>query len=231
MTAHSANLLNQFDRFAKSYRELHNSNIALSGESSEYFAAYKANVIAAVLAGRAYCKILDYGCGIGLVGAQLKRNLPLSRIDGFDVSVDSLYQVDPALRKQGVFTNKTAELGSDYDVVVLANVLHHVEPKDRQQTVSKVSRLLASDGKLMVFEHNPANPLTRRAVAQCPFDKNVQLLWPGESTAYISGSGLHTVSLEYIVFFPRFLRWLRPVEPALGWFPAGAQYVVTGSRR
>lgn len=230
MTVHSANPLNQFDRFAKNYRELHNANIALSGESGEYFAAYKANFIAAELAGRVHPKILDYGCGIGLVGTQLKERLPLSRIDGFDVSRDSLNQIDPALRMQGIFTSKRSELDKDYDAVVLANVLHHVDPKERQRTVSETFRLVTPGGKLMLFEHNPANPLTRRAVGQCPFDENVQLVWPRESMAYISGSGQRLVSLKYIVFFPHFLRWLRPVEPALGWFPAGAQYVAIGSR-
>jgi hypothetical protein len=35
---------------------------------------------------------------------------------------------------------------------------------------------------------------------------------------------------DYIVFMPRFLAFLRPLEPWLTWLPMGAQYVVLAEK-
>lgn len=222
--------MSEFDQFSEGYRELLDRNVAISGETSEYFACYKARFIAEEVVPRPDCRILDYGCGIGLVCGQLKRRLPRARIDGYDVSRTSLDHLDATVRKEGTFTSDEGELGRDYDVVILANVLHHVALEGRLDTVSRAAELLGVPGKLVIFEHNPANPLTRRAVASCPFDKDARLLPPRETLRYLLQKEFRKIHLEYIVFFPRRLRWLRPLEPFLHWCPLGAQYVVTGNK-
>jgi 2-polyprenyl-3-methyl-5-hydroxy-6-metoxy-1,4-benzoquinol methylase len=222
--------LSEFDQFSEGYRELLDRNVSITGEKSEYFASYKGRFIADKVAPKPDCRILDYGCGIGLVCGQMKQHLPRARIDGYDVSRASLDHIDSTLRKQGTFTSETGDLGRDYDVVILANVLHHVRIEARQETVSRAAEFLGMNGKLVIFEHNPANPLTRRAVASCPFDEDAILLPPRETLRYFSRNEFRKIRLEYIVFFPRFLGWLRPLEPFLHWCPMGAQYVVTGSQ-
>jgi 2-polyprenyl-3-methyl-5-hydroxy-6-metoxy-1,4-benzoquinol methylase len=224
------NRAHEFDSFAANYQELHNASIRLSGESSEYFAAYKAKFIARNIAIRPTRKILDYGCGVGLVCSQLKRHLPGARVDGFDVSKVSLDQINPALREQGVFTSNVSDLEHDYDTVVMANVLHHIEPAARQAAVSEAVGLLNRGGNLVVFEHNPAHPLTRRVIKQCAFDENAILLPPRESRGYLAAGGLVGIRRHYIVFFPRALKWFRPMEEILRWCPAGAQYALIGRR-
>jgi len=224
------NQTQEFDSFAANYQDLHNASIKMSGESSEYFAAYKAKFIARNIAAQPTCKILDYGCGVGMVCSELKKHIPAARVDGFDVSRVSLDQIDPALRTQGIFTSSTTDLDHDYDTVVMANVLHHIEPEARQATVSEAVGLLSRGGSLVVFEHNPANPLTRRAIKQCAFDENAILLPPRESKGYFAAGGLIGISLHYIVFFPRALKWFRPLEDILRWCPAGAQYALIGRR-
>ena len=219
-----------FDKFSGRYRELLDRNISITGEKSEYFASYKARFIAAKVAPKLDCRILDFGCGIGLVCGQLRQYLPRARIDGYDVSCASLDRIDPALRAQGTYTSETRELGRDYDVVLLANVMHHVRLEARQDTVSKAGEFLGAKGRLVIFEHNPANPLTRRAVERCPFDEDALLLPPRETVRYFPRNRFSEIQLDYIVFFPRFLSWLRPLEPFLYWCPLGAQYVVTGSK-
>lgn len=42
--------------------------------------------------------------------------------------------------------------------------------------------------------------------------------------------GLQIVRRDYIVFFPRPLAWLRPLEPRLSWCPAGAQSALAARR-
>jgi SAM-dependent methyltransferase len=221
----------EFDAFASGYRELVDRSVRFTGESSVFYAAYKANYVARMVVVQAGCKVLDYGCGVGLLSRELKKALNGVRVDGFDPSEESLRQVEGGLRRQGTFTRRMDELDRDYDVVVLANVLHHVEPPRRAEAVQEASSLLAPGGKLVVFEHNPLNPLTRRAVSECPFDKGVTLLSRGELVGLARASRLRVLSRAYIVFFPRWLAWFRRLEPALWWCPGGAQYAVIAERR
>jgi 2-polyprenyl-3-methyl-5-hydroxy-6-metoxy-1,4-benzoquinol methylase len=216
----------KFDRFAETYSQDLDASVRLSGEDGEYFAAYKAGYIRARFQPSKNCKILDYGCGKGLLSAALKAALPAARIDGFDVSLESLTRIDIGLRQQGTFTDKLEALENDYTLVVIANVLHHIAPTERQHTLSKIAGKLVTGGVAAVFEHNPLNPLTRWAVNHCAFDENAILLWPREVVGYLRGAGLANVELNYIVFFPRALQWLRKFELHLGWCRAGAQYVM-----
>ena len=221
----------EFDRFAQEYKELLDQSTACSGESSEYFCQYKANYINRLLRASATPKILDYGCGIGLLSKEVSTLQPSATLHGFDVSEDSLSQVDAGLRSRGVFTSQKDDLHRDYDLIVISNVMHHIPLEERQATISEMAARLRTSGRLLVFEHNPMNPLTRLVVAKCPFDENAVLLRPKELRSYFAHAGLQTVRGDYIVFFPRMLSVFRPAEPFLGWCPAGAQYALLGARR
>ena len=218
-----------FDRFAATYENIHARNLRITGETSDYFAAYKASYIARKV-GRSSSRVLDYGCGIGLLVRHLIGRISARRIDGFDPSLASLDRVDKALLSQGVFTSDPDRLGHTYEIIVLANVLHHVKPADRQDLICRLAARLACDGKLFIFEHNPANPLTRRAVGSCPFDEDAILLPPAEVADYVRTAALRLIKRDYIVFFPRWLAVIRPLEPSLRWCPLGAQYAVVAAK-
>jgi SAM-dependent methyltransferase len=115
-----------------------------------------------------------------------------------------------------------------FQAAVLSGVLHHVPLGERLDLLSTVKRKLAPGGQLVVFEHNPLNPLTRKAVSTCPFDTDAVLIWPQALRKLIAQAGFGEVRLRYIVFFPRVLRALRPLEPYLGRCFAGAQTLTTG---
>lgn len=219
----------EFDSYAARYEELLSHSIKFSGENPEYFAAYKASYLRRLLPSAA-SRVLDYGCGIGMLSRQLKLHFPKAQVDGFDLSLESLARIDPALLAQGTFISDLPCLGRDYDLIVMANVLHHVVPAERQDLVSEVASRLALGGKLVIFEHNPWNPFLRWAVARCPFDEDAILLRRKESTKYLTQAGLST-RYDYIVFFPRWLSVLRRFEQLLLRFPLGAQYAVVGQRR
>lgn len=219
-----------FDAVAGNYEQLVTKNVWITGESSDYFAAYKAAYIARRIVPREGANILDYGCGVGLLSRHLKRALVSAQIDGFDVSKESVEQVGEALISQGTFSSTLDRLGHAYDVVVLSNVMHHVRPEDRQDLILEAGSHLAIGGKLVIFEHNPINPFTRWAVSQCPFDEDAVLLPSGEAQGYFQ-RGLHLLWLDYVVFFPRWLAWFRKMEPFLHRCPFGAQYVVVADRQ
>jgi 2-polyprenyl-3-methyl-5-hydroxy-6-metoxy-1,4-benzoquinol methylase len=219
----------EFDGVAANYEQLIDENIRITGESSGYFANYKARYIAREIAPAAGARLLDYGCGIGLLSKCLIQNMPRVRVDGFDPSPESLGRVAKDLLAQGIFTAKDEELAKSYDLIVISNVLHHVKPAERRELIKRVTARLGENANLVIFEHNPYNPVTRWAVSQCAFDGDAILLPPGETQSYLKAAGL-LVRKDYIVFFPRFLRWLRPLEPSLKALPLGAQYVTTGRR-
>lgn len=222
--------MGNFDHYADTYKRIHTENIRVTGEDSEYFALYKARYIARRIGPRFSGRILDYGCGVGMIANFLRQALPLAGVDGFDPSDASLAQVDSDTRAQGTFTSDWTQIGRHYDLIVVTNVMHHVPPAERQEVISRLRDHLLPNGMLIIVEHNPLNPLTRWAVANCAFDDDAVLLPAAETSGYVSRSGLESVRRDFIVFFPRLLAWLRPLEPFLSWCPAGAQYVLIAQR-
>ena len=221
----------QFDQFAGNYQEVLDQAVAASGEGSSYFAEYKANYLSRVLASGTFTRVLDYGCGVGLLSRFLLHHLRPSRLDGFDVSEDSIRKVDVTLSESGTFTSNPVDLGDDYTLIVVANVLHHVEPAQRETLCQRLASRLSPGGVLAVFEHNPINPVTRRTVERCPFDEDAILLPRSEALQHLRSAQLRIRRADYIVFLPHALAALRFLEPMLVWLPMGAQYAVIGEKR
>jgi hypothetical protein len=82
----------------------------------------------------------------------------------------------------------------------------------------------------MIYEHNPFNPMTLHAVNSCPFDENAVLLKRSRVRNVLREGGMEVVMQEYRVYFPAFLKLLRPLEKYLTWLPLGAQYFVVGKK-
>jgi len=217
----------KFDEYAASYAALHRASISASGEAPAYFAQYKVETL--VREGlEPHARVLDYGCGIGNVLAPLARTFAV--VHGFDPSPESLRLAADSAPNAVLHSDIESAPEDHFDAVVLSGVLHHVAPADRHRTIARACNKLAPGGKLFVFEHNPLNPLTRRAVAACPFDDDAILLWPWQTRAVLEHAGLSAVRLEYIVFFPRALAFLRKLEPRLARFPLGAQVLAVGTK-
>jgi SAM-dependent methyltransferase len=219
----------EFDAFAGHYNRALRECLRASGETPDYFADYKAQYLVRRGSVGPDSRILDFGCGVGnLIGA-LRRRVPGVLVDGYDPSPASLEHVYADVKGLGRFSSDLADLPGAYDTVVLAGVLHHVQPEKRAGAVAEAVSQLRPGGSLVIFEHNPLNPLTRRVVDVCPFDKDAILLPARETVNLMIGTALISVQRDYIVFFPRAFRALRPLEPALGWCPLGAQYAITGT--
>jgi SAM-dependent methyltransferase len=171
--------------------------------------------------------VLDYGCGTGPLTEKLAASF--TDVAGYDPSGASLAEARRRAPSATFYDDPGAIPRGGFGLVVLANVLHHVPPPERPALLSRlVGHLQPGTGRLVVFEHNPYNPLTRRAVATCEFDDDAILLGPVEVTRLLAWSGLADVRRRFIVFFPRALAALRGLEPHLGWLPAGAQVMAVG---
>jgi len=224
---HAASDRAKFDACAQDYAQLHRESVAVTGEQPVYFAAYKLRCIDRLVGTQFNAPVLDYGCGVGSLTEQLCTRF--SRVHGFDPSARSVAAARDRA-PQAHFSSDLVEVpDGHFGLLVMSGVLHHVHPSEREAVLrSAMRKLRARDGLLVVFEHNPLNPLTRRAVAMCPFDDDAILLWPWQALALLRRSGLRDVRLQFIVFLPRVLAALRWLEPHLGAVPLGAQVMLAG---
>jgi SAM-dependent methyltransferase len=221
-----ASEVEKFDHYARSYRDAHQASVRLSGEAPEYFAEHKLGCLerAGVAA---TARVLDYGCGTGSLTRLLAGHY--RDVVGYDPSEQSLEFARQAAAAARFYADEGSIPEASFDVAILSGVLHHVPPRERAALVASVVRKLAPGGRLFVFEHNPYNPVTRRAVAACPFDDDAILLPPREVRALLRGARLSSVQQRFVLFFPRPLARLRPFEPLLGWCPVGAQTLTIGA--
>lgn len=221
-----------FDPFAENYEALVTKNVRRFGEPASYFARYKLARIQGAHPSTPPRHILDIGCGVGLLTELLGQSFPASQVIGLECSGRSVEQTAarcaqlPNVRVQTYDGQRLPEHVRSVDLAILANVLHHVQPKARGGFLRDVvCPALVPGARVMVFEHNPYNPLTQMAVQECAFDRGVQLLTRGVVYRLLTDAGLHVIRQDYIVFFPRWLRALRSFEERLGRMPLGAQHL------
>jgi len=225
----------EFDKFAAEYRTLHAESIKASGESPEYFAEYKIVDVAAELA-RARsgvvdrAAVLDFGAGVGYSVPFFARHMPRARVTCLDVSQKSL-DIGKATHGGAAdfrhFDGKRIPYpDGTFDVALASCVFHHIPHAEHVALLAELRRVLAPNGLLLVFEHNPLNPLTRHAVNTCIFDEHAVLMRAPTVRRRALAAGFAAADVRYRIFFPHWARGLRPIEKWLTWLPLGAQYYV-----
>jgi ubiquinone/menaquinone biosynthesis C-methylase UbiE len=230
----------EFDKFAAEYRTLHAESIRASGESPEYFAEYKIVDVAVELArarGAAPARpaVLDFGAGVGYSVPFFARHLPGARVTCLDVSRQSL---DIGASKYGEVAefrhfdgNHIPYEAGTFDVALASCVFHHIPHDEHVALLAEIHRVLTDAGLLLVFEHNPLNPLTRQAVNSCVFDEHAELVRASTMRRRVRAAGFATAAVRYRIFFPHWARALRSLEKQLTWLPLGAQYYVVANKK
>ena len=223
-----------FDAYADSYRDAVARSISFCGQEVDYFARRKADHLfdlsSRLVGDPSELSVLDVGCGIGTTDRFLTPRF--GAVHGIDVAAEAVERAaadNPDAHFQ-VYSGRTLPIQSDtLDVVFAACVLHHIPPAERLEFVCEMRRVTRPGGLLVVFEHNPVNPLTRLAVSRCEFDEGVELLSRRVMTTLFRESELADIESAYIVFFPSDRRPLPAVERRLRRLPLGAQYYVAGT--
>jgi SAM-dependent methyltransferase len=220
---------NEFDRFADDYNAILSEQLNFFEGDSGYFAEYKINKLKQMLDFSPQT-ILDFGCGIGRSAQFLRQYFPAATIHGCELSEKSLEQARLILPSGEFFLTQDLQAKPDtYDCVFVSNVFHHIPLAQRVHAFKTIVQSCQPGAAIVIFEHNPFNPVTRHLVNTCPFDRDAVLLRPKELRNLFQQAGMKKITYEYTLFFPAFLRSLRGLEKYLGWLPLGGQYVVSGN--
>jgi SAM-dependent methyltransferase len=223
----------EFDRYAESYRsEVERA----AGVSVEGLAGEKARLILDVLS-RALgspdrLRVLDIGCGIGMVEQELEQKV--ADLWGTDMSEKSV-EIAKARAPATHFVHSGGETlpfdSGSFDAAFTICVIHHVPPAARAKFIGEMLRVLRPGGVAIIFEHNPLNPMTRFIVSRCAFDEDAILLRCRESERLLADGGATVAGRRYVGFSPIRHAVVERMERSLSWLPAGAQYCVWGTKR
>jgi SAM-dependent methyltransferase len=221
----------EFDLLADEYRALHEENVAITGESLEYFHEYKIADLAG-LVNRLRLpapQILDFGSGIGNSLPYFRKHFAESDITCADVSARSIEIAQNRYPGQETYVRIGSSIpmpAASQNVVYSACVFHHIPHDEHVYWLAELHRVTLPGGMLAIYEHNPLNPLTVRAVKACPLDVNARLIGGRTMREHVIAAGWEDVRVDYKLFFPAALSFLRPMERYLEWLSLGAQYRV-----
>jgi len=221
-----------FDEWVSEYRDIHNNNIKISGTDSNYFSEFKIIKVKEHEHNSENIKILDLGCGDGNSEIYFRKYFPSAKIYGIDISEKSI-----AIAKSrnipecyfNVYDGENIPYDDNvFDIIFIAGVLHHIDEKYHHSILKSCYRVLKNSGRIYVFEHNPYNPITRKIVKDCVFDKDAKLVTAKNISEKLKNVGFNFTNINYTIFFPRFkfFKYLIAYERYLKWCALGAQYYI-----
>ena len=223
----------EFDAYSQSYDAAVNASISFSGLTVDFFTRVKVDyfleLIESLRPPAARAEVIDIGCGVGNAHPLLAGNI--GRLAGVDVSAACLAEAaerNPRNEYRAYDGLNLPFPDASFDVASAVCVFHHIRLDWREALAKDVRRVLRPGGIFAIFEHNPLNPLTRRAVSQCKFDKGALLLRSREAEALLAAAGFADVETRFILAVPAKGAVLRRVDRLFARTPLGAQYVTTG---
>jgi len=225
----------EFDKLADEYLLELDSVLGVTGEKSQYFFEYKIKDLSLFLGNLDFVpkNILDFGSGIGNSIPFFRKYFPDTEITCADISQRSI-DIAKARYPGNEFYCKIEEsipLTTDsQDLVFSACVFHHIAHEYHDHWLNELLRVTRPGGLIFIYEHNPYNPLTLRAVKRCKLDVNARLLEPEKLGRTLSLVGWRCIRWEYKLFFPSFLSRLRPAEKFLRSLKFGAQYRIVAEK-
>jgi SAM-dependent methyltransferase len=223
-----------FDRYADDYDGVLNKALSASGETREYYARARVLWLRDRLneLGVKPCSVLDYGCGTGGSVPFLLEILQPGRILGVDISPKSIRQACKEHPEKGVefavFGDYSAR--SEFDLAFCNGVFHHISSAERPAALRYVYDSLRPGGIFAFWENNPWNPATRYIMRRCEFDREAITISLPRAKALLRGMGFQLMHTSSRFYFPRWLKGLRPLEPALASLPLGGEYLVLGRK-
>lgn len=143
------------------------NNIRLTSESADPFTTQRYAQLASRI-NSVSPSILDVGCSKGEGGPVIKRLIPNCMLTGLDCVAEHLAALPPAYdcKIEGLST-LIPVADQTFDVVIAAEFLEHLYPRDVDPTLCEFQRILKVDGKLLLTTPNPSylrNRITGKSV-------------------------------------------------------------------
>jgi ubiquinone/menaquinone biosynthesis C-methylase UbiE len=225
----------EFDVYSDDYDSHVNRALAFTGANVDLFTKiktkYLVDFIEAKTRAARQAAVLDVGCGTGNCHEALSATV--GRLCGIDVSVSSI-EVARARNPQVEYAHYDGASipypEGSFDIVFAICVFHHIPLEQRDVLVADIRRSLKPGGYVVVFEHNPNNPVTMRVVNRCEFDRDAILLRSGVCEALLKRGGFNEVDTWFILNVPAINRPLQALDRWLSKFPLGAQYYTAGKK-
>ena len=224
-----------FDRFHSEYDAVLGRGLAATGEDRLYFARGRVAFLGRCLreAGlKPPRSLLDFGCGTGAATPFFFDELGVEQVVGVDVSERSLAM---ASAQHGSDRARFVSLsdfspGGEFQLAFCNGVFHHVPPLERAGLMRLLRDSLSPEGLFALWENNPWNPGTRYVMSRVAFDRDAVTLSSREAARMVAAAGLAVLRTDYFFVFPRILKALRFLEPALSKVPLGGQYQVVSRK-
>ena len=210
-----------FDDFSSNYEDKILKSFENIDSNVSYYHSGKAKIAKRELASNPN-KILDFGCGIGSMLKFLKENFNHSKFYAYDESLKSLELVK--IKYPDVNCIHSLDTIEKFDLIFVSNVIHHVKSSERNDLFKKIYNLLDDNGRLLIYEHNPYNPITLKVVANCEFDIDAELINKKNLIKLCNENDFKLQKSGYIHFFPSKLKFFFNLERYLKWLFLGAQY-------
>ena len=220
----------EFDQYAKNYDTALAEGLAVTGEDKDYFAQERVRWLRRCLYElRAQPRtVLDYGCGTGSAVPWIIAECRPERVVGVDLSLESVAE---ATAKHGskMVSFHSIDAYQPAGTIELAfcnGVFHHIPLAERAGALGYIKKALRPGGFFALWENNPWNPGTRYVMSRIPFDRDAITLSVLTAQGLLESAGFEVLRKDFLFVFPRLLKWLRGLEPALSKLPLGGQYQV-----
>lgn len=224
----------EFDRYAGTYDRDLAAALSLTGESKDYFAQSRVNWIGSLLPPLHIVpeRILDFGCGIGSNSPILLNTLHPKLVTGVDVSRESIADAHSRHGSEALQFRTLSDFNPDssYDLAVTSGVFHHIPIADRPGALEIIRSSLKPGGLFALWENNPWNPGTQYVMFRCAFDGDAIKISVPEAKRMLRKAGFELLRTDSLFYFPRSLRFLRPLERWLRGLPFGGQYLVLAQK-
>ena len=149
--------------------------------------------------GRRPLRVLDAGCGQGTALTMMD---PSIHVFGSDISWPMLTD---AVRRGPVTLQEPYDLpfaDDTFDAAYAFCIYHHIPDADHVRHLSELRRVVRPGGEVMVFEHNPYNPVTARIFARAPIDRGCHMIKPQTLRDTFQAASLKRLDSGYLLFVP-----------------------------
>lgn len=218
-----------FDTYAAEYEAAVDQSVSFTGRNAAFFAERKVDILETIVLPDVgpldTLSVLDVGCGTGTTDRALVPRV--GSLHGVDISEEMLAKarINVPNADYSWYDGEKLPFGDGtFDAAVAICVLHHVPVSNRFKFVSEMVRVVRPGGVVAIFEHNPMNPLTRRAVNSCELDIDAVLV-PSRGALELLGEASESEPcLRHFLFSPLGGTAGRAIDNGLRRLPLGGQY-------